>query len=101
MPLRAITRAHVHELLDSLVAKGLTTDVNRVQAVVSRLFTVALDRSLVDAHPAARMVNRFQEQPCDRVFSDDEVRPLWAGLDLADIIAGRDITPAAVVPFRR
>jgi hypothetical protein len=38
MPLRAITRAHVHELLDTLVAKGLTTGVNRVQAVISRLF---------------------------------------------------------------
>jgi hypothetical protein len=28
----------VHELLDTLVAKGLTTGVNRVQAVISRLF---------------------------------------------------------------
>jgi integrase len=81
LPLRDITRAHVHELLDTLVAKGLTTGVNRVQAVISRLFTVALDRSLVDAHPAARMIKRFREQPSDRVLSDDELRALWAGLD--------------------
>jgi integrase len=81
MPLRAITRAHVHELLDTLVAKGLTTGVNRVQAVISRLFTVALDRSLVDAHPAARMIKRFKERPSDRVLTDDELRALWLGLD--------------------
>lgn len=60
MPLRDIKRTHVHELLDTLVAKGMTTGVNRIQAVISRLFTVALDRSLVDAHPAARMIKRSE-----------------------------------------
>ncbi len=81
MPLRDITRAHVHELLDGLVAQGMTVGVNRVQAVISRLFTVALDRSLVDAHPAARMIKRFQERPSDRVLTDDELRKPWTGLD--------------------
>jgi integrase len=81
MPLRAIMRAHVHELLDTLVAKGLTTGVNRVQAVISRLFTDTLDRSLVDAHPAARMIKRFKEQPSERVLTDDELRALWTTLD--------------------
>ena len=81
MPLRNITRAHVHELLDTLVAQGMTVGVNRIQAVISRLFTVALDRSLVDAHPAARMLKRFQERPADRVLTDDELRALWEGLD--------------------
>ena len=81
LPLRDITRAHVHEVLDVLVAKGLTVGVNRVQAVISRLFTVALDRSLVDAHPAARMIKRFKEQPSDRVLTDDELRALCLGLE--------------------
>jgi len=52
-----------------------------VQAVISRIFTVALDRSLVDAHPAVRMIKRFKEQPSDRVLTDDELRVLWRGLD--------------------
>jgi integrase len=55
--------------------------VNLVQAVISRLFTVALDRSLVDAHPAARMIKRFKERPSDRVLTDDELRTLWLALD--------------------
>jgi integrase len=80
LPLRDITRTHVHELLDTLVAKGMTIGVNRVQAVISRIFTVALDRSLVEAHPAARMIKRFKENAGDRVLTDDELRALWAGL---------------------
>ena len=35
--------------------------VNRIQALVSRMFTVALDPRLIDAHPAARIIKRFQE----------------------------------------
>ena len=81
LPLREITRTHVHELLDTLVAKGLSVGVNRIQAVVSRLFTVALDRSLIDAHPAARMIKRFKEHASERVLTDDELRHLWKGLD--------------------
>lgn len=81
LPLRAITRTHVHELLDAIVAKGLTVGVNRVQALISRLFVVALDRGLVVAHPAARVIKRFSEEPSTKVLSDDELRALWAGLD--------------------
>ncbi len=81
LPLRTLTRAHVHELLDGLVANGMTVGVNRVQALISKMFTIAVDRSLLDSHPAARMEKRFKERPADRVLSDDELRTLWAGLD--------------------
>ncbi len=46
LPLRSITRVHVHELLDRLAGQGMTIGVNRVQALISRLFTLALDRSV-------------------------------------------------------
>jgi integrase len=81
LPLRDITRTHVHELLDRLAAGGMTIGVNRVQALISRMFTVALDRELVNAHPVARMIKRFEEQPGERVLSNAELRALWAGLD--------------------
>lgn len=80
-PLRELTRADVHALLDGLVAAGMQAGVNRVQALVSRLFTVAVDRSLIDAHPAARMEKRIKEQADDRVLTDEELRALWKGLD--------------------
>ena len=81
LPLKNITRTHVHERLDALSGKGLTAGVNRIQALISRIFTVALDRRLIDAHPAARVIKRFSEHPRDRVLSDDELRALWCGLD--------------------
>ncbi len=80
-PLREITRTRVHELLDAIVAQGMGAGINRVQALVSRMFTIALDRSLIDAHPAARMIKRSKEQPRDRTLSDDEIRHLWEALD--------------------
>jgi len=81
LPLRDIKRTHVHELLDTVTGKGLKAGVNRIQALISRMFTVALDRGLVEAHPAARLIKRFTETPRDRVLSDDEIRKLWTGLD--------------------
>ena len=97
LPLRSLTRTHVHELLDGLVAKGLTIGVNRIQALISRIFTVALDRSLIDAHPAARLIKRFSEEASTRVLSDDEIRALWTGSDrFPGAAAGRD--PAAGPP---
>jgi integrase len=80
-PVREITRQHIHELLDTLTAKGMTIGVNRIQALISRMFTLALDRGHVDAHPAARMMKRFAERAGERTLTDDELRALWAGLD--------------------
>lgn len=81
LPLKAITRADVQALLDTIAGKGLTVGVNRIQAIVSRIFTYALDRGLIDAHPASRVIKRFKEQPRDRVLTDDELRALWTGLN--------------------
>ncbi len=82
LPLRDITRRHVAELLSELAAAGMTIGVNRMQALISRLFTVALNEGLVDAHPAARMIKRFTEAPSTRTLTDDEIRGLAAGLSV-------------------
>ena len=81
LPLNSITRRHVHERLDALTSQGMTVGVNRIQALISRIFTIALDREHVESNPAHRMIKRFGEQARDRVLTDDEIRNLWAGLD--------------------
>ncbi len=45
------------------------------------MFTVALNRGLVEAHPAARIIKRHKELARDRVLTDAELRALHAGLD--------------------
>jgi integrase len=81
LPLNSITRKQVQERLDDVTGKGLTVGVNRLQALISRIFTVALDKGHIETHPAHRMIKRFSEQPRERVLTDDELRALWAGLD--------------------
>lgn len=81
LPLASLTRTHVHELLDTAIGAGLGVGVNRLQALISRIFTVALDRSLIAAHPAARMIKRAKERPRERVLTDDELRALCKRLD--------------------
>jgi integrase len=80
-PLRDIRREDIHDLLDRLVANGMTVGVNRIQMLISRMFTIALDRGKVDAHPAARMLKRADEHARERTLTDDELRTLWTGLD--------------------
>ena len=63
LPLKSITRTHVHDLLDTVTGKGLTLGVNRIQALISRMFTVALDRQLVDAHPAVAYHQALPGEP--------------------------------------
>ena len=43
-PLNAITRPDIHERLDALTSQGMTVGVNRLQALISRVFAIALDR---------------------------------------------------------
>jgi len=79
-----ITRADVHQLLDQLTARGLTVGVNRVQALITRVFSVALDRGYVPAHPAMRIEKRAKERPRDVVLLDRQLRDLWLALDEAE-----------------
>ena len=78
---RSITRADVHTLLDEAMARGLKGGVVQLQMLVSRLFTIALDRGLIDAHPVARMIKRHKVKARTRVLNDTEIRTLREQLD--------------------
>jgi len=85
--LASLRRRDVQELLTALTqtggrkGKGLKGGVTGVQAIVSRMFTVALNLDLIDQHPAARIIKRFLPNPGQRKLSDAELRALWAGLE--------------------
>lgn len=91
LPLKSITRTHCQEILTTAQKAGLKVGVNRIQAVISRIFTVALDRELIDFHPAVKIIKRADEVPGDRVLTDTEIRTLWkdltkAGTPASDVI---------------
>jgi integrase len=72
-----ITRADVIELIEALVTAGKPTLANRVQALISSIFSFAMDADLVKGNPCARLRRRGVETIGRRVLSDDEIRLFW------------------------
>ncbi len=74
---RKIRRADVIELLEGIVAAGSPIAANRVQALISKVFSFAMDVDELEANPAARIKKRGAENVGRRVLSDDEIRVFW------------------------
>jgi integrase len=75
-----IGRADVIELAEGLVTAGKPTLANRVQALVSSIFSFAMDADLVKGNPCARLRRRGVERIGRRVLSDAEIRVFWDGI---------------------
>ena len=76
-PYDSITRRDVIELLENIVAADKPVAANRVHAVISIVFSYAIDNDLVGANPASRLRKRGIETRRTRVLSDDEIRLFW------------------------
>ncbi len=74
---REITRADVVELLEGIIAAGFQTAANRVQALISKIFSFGIDIGLLDANPAARLQKRGKESAGERVLDDAEIKLFW------------------------
>ncbi len=75
-----ITRADVIELIEGLVLAGKPVMANRIQSLVSGVFSFAIDASLRDDNPCARLKKRGTETVKDRVLADAEIRLFWNGI---------------------
>ena len=76
-PFGGIGRSDVIALCEGIVAKGSPVQANRVQALLSKIFSFALDAELVTANPCARLRKRSRETTATRVLSDGELRLFW------------------------
>jgi integrase len=54
---------------------------NRVLALVSRIFSFALERELLESNPAYRLRKPAKEAARERVLAEQEIAVLWAALD--------------------
>jgi integrase len=72
-----IERRDVIALSERLISQGKPILANRVQALVSSMFSFAVDADLVRANPCTRLRKRSQERVRRRVLSDDELRLFW------------------------
>ena len=80
-PVTAITRTDVHALLDQISGDGKPVQANRVQALVSKMWNVAIDRGHVETNPCYRMTRPATETARVQTLSDDQLRDLWASLE--------------------
>lgn len=80
-----VRRADIIALAEELVTDGKPVLANRVQALVSSIFSFAVDAEIVQANPAARLRKRGEEAVGARVLSDEEIRLFWARSILAPI----------------
>jgi integrase len=89
----AITRPMIADLLTEILADGdMTIGINKVQVLISRFFTIAIDQGVHPGpNPASRMIKRYKGTPRTRVLTEKEIRALHAELeerpsDAADVV---------------
>jgi integrase len=82
---RAIRRADVIELIESIVSTGKHAAGNRVHSLISKVFSFAIDADLLEANPAARLRKRGVEKVGRRVLDDTEIRVFWRGIVLPPV----------------
>jgi integrase len=75
--LEQIGRQDVVALMDHIAEEHGPVMANRVLAVVKTLFSWALNRGLITAHPAAGLAAPGVERQRDRVLTDEEIARLW------------------------
>jgi integrase len=74
---RTLRRADVIELIEGILSDGKPVLANRVQALVSVVFSFAVDSDLIDANPCSRLRKRGEERAGERVLTDPEIRLFW------------------------
>ena len=82
---RAIRRADVIELIESIVSAGKHTAANRVHSLISKVFSFAIDADLLEASPVARLRKRGVEKVGRRVLDDTEIKTFWRGIVLPPV----------------
>jgi integrase len=77
--LHEIRRADIHEILDGLVARGLTATGSEVRKHLSRFFNWAVDRELISENPiqGLRRTDLGSNEEAGRALSDTELRLIW------------------------
>jgi integrase len=75
--LSKISKADIHELLDSIVDRGADIQANRTLAAVRRMCNWAVERGLIATSPCTGIKAPTAERSRDRVLSDDELKAVW------------------------
>ena len=81
-PAKEITRRDVRELLEKIAARR-PVGVNRVRALISKVFNYGMNVDVVEYNPVTGTIPQ-PEKARDRVLTEDEVRTLWTATEPDD-----------------
>ena len=78
-----ITRRDIILLLDEIVERGAPIQANRALAAISKMYSFAMGRGILDSSPCVAIPPPSIENPRNRVLKSDEIKTLWNKLDTA------------------
>jgi integrase len=77
-----IQRRDVIALLDTIgVQRSAPIMANRTRALISSIFSFAVERELVTTSPCYGLKKKFREKSKDRFLSDNEIKAIWNHLE--------------------
>jgi integrase len=85
---RKIRRADAIDLIEGMVAAGTHTAANRVHALISKVFSFAVDADLLEANPVSRLQKRGKESTGKRILRDDEIALFWRKVVFSPVTRG-------------
>ena len=81
-----IKRTDIVTILDDIAVKVTPTQANRVQSLVSAVFSWAVNEGRLETTPTYRIPKRTNEKVRERVLTDNEIRQLWKCTEDAGVI---------------
>lgn len=77
-----IQRRDVIALLDQIgIQRDAPIMANRTRALISSIFSFAVERELVTTSPCYGLKKKFREKSKDRFLSDNEIKSIWSHLE--------------------
>lgn len=95
-----LNMALVTDVLHSAKAKGLKdATVNRIRALLSVIFNLAIDHELIASNPMKRVKKLRENNQIERYLSEDEIQKLWPILNDPHYYGIGNKTIAAIIKF--
>ncbi|MFN1834798.1 tyrosine-type recombinase/integrase [Balneola sp. MJW-20] len=82
---KEITRKQLIDLLDAIaIDRNASTLSNRVRSTLSSIYSFGIDKAIVEVNPVFNIKRKKKSAPRDRVYSEEEIRKLWAAFENQD-----------------
>ena len=87
--LSEISKRRLIDLIDAIaVDRGHNTQSNRVRAVLSSIYSFAVNKGILESNILLNLKLKKKEQKRDRVYSQQEIQQLWTAFENQDQLIG-------------